>query len=137
MKVCSYCKIEKPIECLSRKGNGLQSVCKECHALYRKNHYKINKQKYIDKSSKWKTQQKIEFYNWLATKQCQLCGINDFRVLEFHHKDQTKEFEISQKVGLIKLSTLLDEIAKCSILCANCHRIETSKQFDYYSYMRV
>ena len=112
-------------------------MCKDCHALYRKNHYITNKQKYIDKSAQWKTQQKIEFYNWLKTKQCESCGICDFRVLEFHHKDEAKEFEISQKVGLVKLSKLLDEIAKCNMLCANCHRIETSKQFDYYSYMRV
>ncbi|MFM2340035.1 MAG: hypothetical protein RLZZ360_671 [Candidatus Parcubacteria bacterium] len=56
---------------------------------------------------------------------CERCGIRDVRVLEFHHRDsQTKDFAISDyyyhQFGTDRLN---QEIAKCAVLCANCHRI--------------
>lgn len=52
---------------------------------------------------------------------CAQCGYDRYDgALHFHHKDpSTKEFEIS------KISTSLErarlEVAKCILLCANCH----------------
>jgi hypothetical protein len=59
---------------------------------------------------------------------CVSCGIKDHRVLDWHHKDKlSKQFEISNiyaKSRLVSKKRLLAEIAKCELLCANCHRIE-------------
>jgi hypothetical protein len=42
--------------------------------------------------------------------------------LHFHHRDRvTKKFTISDKVGSSKRQ-LLDEIAKCDVLCPPCHQ---------------
>lgn len=57
---------------------------------------------------------------------CQRCGITDHRVLDLHHKDPSqKDTEVSNLVhtGFSK-KKILNEIAKCICLCANCHRIE-------------
>jgi hypothetical protein len=35
-----------------------------------------------------------------------------------------KEFNVSSKIGQRKLSSLMKEIDKCEVLCANCHSIE-------------
>lgn len=44
--------------------------------------------------------------------------------MDFHHIDPTtKEFNIGTNASVIGLQRLLDEIDKCAILCANCHRI--------------
>lgn len=55
--------------------------------------------------------------------QCELCGYSKcFGALEFHHKNPLeKEFDWS---SLRKRSwgTIVEELDKCSILCANCHR---------------
>ncbi len=56
---------------------------------------------------------------------CIRCGIADYRVLDYHHRDPgQKEIGLSwawkQRIG--KQATL-DEIAKCDLICANCHRI--------------
>ena len=61
---------------------------------------------------------------------CAKCGINDKRVLDFHHIDEsTKLFTLaSRRVAGYKKSTILEEIQKCEILCANCHRKEHIKE---------
>jgi hypothetical protein len=56
---------------------------------------------------------------------CKHCGNTDIRVLDFHHLDKhTKEVGLS---GIARKGwsneRILREIAKCEVLCANCHRI--------------
>ena len=51
------------------------------------------------------------------------CGISDWRVIEFHHRDPSqKERAISDMMGW-SWEKIEKEIAKCDPLCANCHRI--------------
>jgi hypothetical protein len=56
---------------------------------------------------------------------CTRCGISDYRVLDFHHLDKNgKEGGISATVAKNwGVERILQEIAKCELLCANCHRI--------------
>lgn len=54
---------------------------------------------------------------------CQLCGYNRCRsALELHHVNPTeKEFHISRNTNLA-WSKMKEEIKKCVLVCANCHR---------------
>jgi hypothetical protein len=54
---------------------------------------------------------------------CSQCGYDENPwVFEFHHKDDNKEFQISDvSFGWDRIKGELD---KCDMLCANCHRIE-------------
>lgn len=46
-------------------------------------------------------------------------------VMHFDHLDaKTKKFNISKKLHC-SLRVILDEIAKCELVCANCHAIRT------------
>lgn len=57
--------------------------------------------------------------------QCCICGFNAFQeALEFHHVDPSqKEFGITDGGAVTKaLSKQLDEMRKCVLVCANCHR---------------
>lgn len=56
---------------------------------------------------------------------CVRCKIKDPRVLEFHHLDTTKkEFNIADYYySHYSFEKLEMEIAKCIIICANCHHI--------------
>ena len=58
-------------------------------------------------------------------KACRNCGNTDFRVLDFHHLDPTiKEGGLSHAVSSNwSKQRIAQEIAKCELLCANCHRI--------------
>jgi len=57
------------------------------------------------------------------TSGCKHCGITDYRVLHFHHRDPSqKSFNIGSGTTR-SLSKVKKEIEKCDILCANCHAI--------------
>ncbi len=62
-------------------------------------------------------------------KECLHCGFNKNPIaLDFHHLDKkTKFFRISQTSVKIDEKTLVEEMAKCIVLCANCHRIEEER----------
>lgn len=77
---------------------------------------------------------KAEILRYLATHPCIDCSESDPIVLDFDHQDQaTKSFAIAKAVNDVKnISVIMDEIAKCQVRCANCHRRRTAKQLGYW-----
>lgn len=66
--------------------------------------------------------------NWLRdykqTLRCARCGFSGWRALDFHHRDpKQKNFDVASLLRGNSLGSIQSEIAKCSALCANCHRI--------------
>lgn len=59
------------------------------------------------------------------TLKCSKCGFDHPAALHFHHLGE-KTTEISKMVRGFgaSLNTVLAEIDKCAVLCANCHAIE-------------
>jgi len=59
-------------------------------------------------------------------RKCSRCGIKDFRVLCFHHKNRLeKDTEIAAMLAYgASLDSIKIEIKKCILLCGNCHMIE-------------
>lgn len=57
---------------------------------------------------------------------CERCGCSDPAVLEFHHReDEEKTMDVGTMVTYGHgTESLADEMDKCDILCANCHRRE-------------
>lgn len=55
---------------------------------------------------------------------CQQCGESHEACLDFHHRDpKTKLFQLTaQKIGNRSQRSIDAEIAKCDVLCSNCHR---------------
>ena len=61
---------------------------------------------------------------------CVKCGYDRCkRALSFHHRtDETKKFGLSQVLATCRSKAkVLAEIAKCDLLCANCHMELTCK----------
>lgn len=68
---------------------------------------------------------------YLGRHPCSDCGESDPRVLDFDHLPmQAKRFEISRAVNASTRSwaAILREIAKCEVVCANCHRRRTAQR---------
>lgn len=60
-------------------------------------------------------------------KGCMDCGYNAHpAALEFDHVSGTKLFNIGEQVGKRSREKLWEEIAKCDVVCANCHNIRTA-----------
>lgn len=137
MKTCPTCKKnETETEFGTRKRRGKvypNSHCKTCTRIKSKKHYEENKQSYIERSKLRNERDKkliTDFLYEYTRNGCKICGIKDFVCLEFHHRDPSeKEIEINKLVrNCSSIQNLKQELAKCDILCCNCHRKETAKQ---------
>lgn len=55
---------------------------------------------------------------------CLHCKIKDPTLLDFHHLEPEKKlYNISEMVKRgMAIDLILDEMAKCIVLCSNCHR---------------
>lgn len=122
MKKCTSCEAEKPLtefhKC-SRWADGLQKHCKDCHKQLNQSHYKKNTKAYIARavSQQKEVQELVRFIKEEAS--CSVCGDSHWWRLAFHHVDpQEKDIEVSKIKSLPALKT---ELAKCIIVCHNCH----------------
>lgn len=117
--------------------DGLNIYCKVCLREYRKAEYarkrehiirqqKINSEKYI-------TRNRDFVVGYLKDNPCVDCGESDIICLEFDHVRGSK----IAGVGLMisngwSLNKIKDEIAKCEVRCANCHRRVTAARGGWY-----
>lgn len=90
-------------------------------------HYLANKQLYLSRR-KIRTDEAIAFVNSYKQREdvvCVNCGEGRWQCLEFHHRDpKTKYKGIAVMVrNGSSIEKILLEIAKCDVLCANCHKI--------------
>ena len=66
---------------------------------------------------------------YLETHPCVDCGESDPVVLEFDHVRGEKVMDIAgMKARAASLFTIDNEIAKCDVRCANCHRRKTAQE---------
>lgn len=61
---------------------------------------------------------------------CTDCGVRyPYYVMEFDHLDsETKEFNVSAGITRASYERLMAEIAKCEVVCANCHAERTHQR---------
>lgn len=129
MQKCRYCELDKPSECYKPAKYKPAVVCLDC--LANPEIKKAQQRKHKDKN---RLKQRLLIYNFLLEHPCVQCGETDPIVLDFDHLDpKEKSFNVSKAInhsgkGIIK------EMEKCQVLCANCHRRKTAKQFNHFRY---
>jgi hypothetical protein len=139
LKVCTVCKEEKSIIEFNKnkiKSDGLQTQCRDCGKKKSINYYNSNKEYHkqitVERHKKQSIALQQYVYNYLLKNGCFDCKENDPRCLDFDHQRDKKQC-ISRMVNNgCAFSTLLEEIEKCVIRCANCHRKKTAKDFNWY-----
>lgn len=148
-KVCPCCKEEKAIVDFKMK-KGRPTYCRYCWNHYKKGRRKVkglytrdpltNKtslteehKKEVKRRSRKKHREKIEAYiaDILQNASCHDCGIRNIIVFQFDHRDPSlKTSDISRLIGNAKsLKLIQEEVAKCDVVCANCHCIRTANVF--------
>jgi hypothetical protein len=136
-KKCSKCKLVKPISewgLNKKQSDGLQTCCKECTRQLNNKRYKesqSHRDRIKNNNKNTRIKNKKNVWNYLLEHPCVDCGESDPVVLEFDHL-RDKEFIISRGVSVRSWDSIQNEILKCEVRCANCHRRKTSKQFGHY-----
>ena len=100
------------------------AVRKAKHAEYSKTYYEKNKAQIIKTKAARKKELTVQFAAFKATKTCTKCGESHPAALDFHHlisKNTNKKVYKLVSDGH-HWPRILEEITKCIVLCANCHR---------------
>lgn len=123
-KLCTRCKQTKPVSKFQKRGKGYQPHCKLCHRANCADHYKRNKAVYKNRAAAFKLSMVVWFNEIKSKLKCSRCPETHQSTFDFHHKDPSTKLEtVSNLVARGKSrEIILAEIAKCEVLCANCHR---------------
>lgn len=72
-------------------------------------------------------QKKREFIRDAKKKPCTDCGVQyPYYVMQFDHVSGVKKFNFSSAhVDFKRFDQIIDEIAKCEVVCSNCHAART------------
>jgi hypothetical protein len=130
-KRCSKCTTPKPVSEFNFKNLALgkrHSYCKECCNNLTRSHYRSNKRQYLDRNARVNARHRAIIRS-AKSQPCVDCGVEyPYYVMDFDHREgATKSFILSD-VPRATSKTLLREIEKCDVVCANCHRERTHQR---------
>jgi hypothetical protein len=134
-KRCSKCGEVKDLTEFHRNAStrdGLQRSCKPCQLAYLKSHYWRNRQYYLDKARRRNRLERAlfkELIRSLKSVPCADCGgVFPPWVMTFDHVRGTKLFDVGRGFWGTR-ARILEEVAKCEMVCANCHADRTYRRF--------
>lgn len=127
-KKCSKCKRELSLDNFrwKNKSKGIRhSQCRDCQKESDKKFYLENESRRVTVRGIADSQKQRNILIVDELKKCGCCKCGEVRsyVLDFHHVDPTtKDDSVSHLLKTASVEHLLEELSKCIVLCANCHR---------------
>ncbi|HEV8469132.1 MAG TPA: hypothetical protein VGR46_05945 [Candidatus Limnocylindria bacterium] len=139
LKKCGKCGLVKPLSMFPFKDRPLGkrgSKCLACTAAYSREHYKRNRAKYLKKAHKNRQRgyrkNKELVLAYLLEHPCVDCGESDPLLLEFDHRERASKIDAVARLAQYRpWRSVIAEIEKCDVRCANCHRRRTARQFGW------
>ena len=138
MKVCYCSQQEKPLTefPLNRtRSDGRAGMCRECKKVYNASYYKRTKERHNparrERVRRVRAEAGEKVYQYLRSHPCVDCGETDIVVLEFDHQSDKVAGICEMILAGKDWSTILSEIAKCEVVCANDHRRRTAVAFGW------
>ena len=141
MKHCVTCLEWKDEEDFNWRYKNLgqrHKICRECQKQHQKKWYRNHKSHHIENVAQYRKELKIQVRNfvweYLKNHPCVDCGEDDPVVLEFDHRSgEEKRMEVSKLInGGYSVDKVKDEISKCDVRCANCHRRRTAVEQKWF-----
>lgn len=127
-KTCSKCNCVLSIDQFAWKSKSKgtrQSRCKQCYSAYNRAYYASGeKDKQKKRTIEYTKSLRDRFQVWKSTQVCAVCGETSPECLDLHHVDPSqKDDEIAKVISSTgSWKRIEDEMAKCVVVCANCHR---------------
>ena len=142
MKKCKTCNEDKDLDEFHKdkaRKDGLKGSCKMCAGSKAKNWRRNNRTRdsrsAIARKKKYRDRNQSFIANYLKENPCVSCGEANIVVLEFDHLRDKKHNLCSMVSGVptgYSLHTIKEEVAKCQILCSNCHKKKTAKDQNWW-----
>ena len=140
-KRCGTCKLTLPLEAFSTRRASRDGRQNRCRACFRADYLANQSARKAAAAATARVKldshrERLQLY--LADHPCVDCGEDDIRCLDFDHRvPSDKLANVSQLVSLhVRWQRILDEIAKCDVRCANCHRKRTAEQQQSWRHLR-
>lgn len=134
-KRCCTCKQVKPLtefNKLKKAKDGRQYSCRECNKAYHYANWDRHMIQIRERKRERVGDNQKRMIEYLLSHPCVDCGETDILVLEFDHL-RDKRFSLSRLVaGGFEWDYILEEIARCEVVCANCHRRRTARRARNY-----
>lgn len=133
MRRCARCGERKPGDAFHWWRGKAHGYCRACRVAYNAEWYAANRKRHIEKV-RANTRRYIERNHALVAaikdQPCADCGVRyPPYVMEFDHVSGVKLRTISEMVRSgASVESILAEIAKCELVCANCHRVRTARR---------
>jgi transposase-like protein len=129
VKECPNCGRQLPLSEFGIRTNGKpQHWCRVCHRSYQRSYYLRHKTYYVGLQNE-RVERNRQMIRQAKAVPCADCGQRyPPYVMDFDHRPGEKKcFNLSIAAGQTRLSwkKMMAEIAKCDIVCANCHRQRT------------
>lgn len=133
MKTCPKCERvlqESSFSWRNKKAGTRQSWCKDCTRIRDAKSYSEGRRRgsKIEQARAIRKRNQDYVFAILCNSSCTDCGNTDPRVLEFDHL-RDKVFNVAQMQSY-SLKRVQEEIDKCEVVCANCHKIRTYSRLD-------
>ena len=112
--------------------NGTMPLTGEARRAYAKEHYAKNREKYAEARKRFRAKRMAALNEIKAQRgPCVDCG-GTFHpyAMDFDHVGDDKVKDVSDLIQCASWQAVLDEIAKCELVCANCHRVRTYNRFE-------
>lgn len=121
-KKCLSCNKRRSVNAFRLRGDKPRGTCRECENSQNRKRGLSLRAKVLD---------------YLRSHPCIDCGEDDPVVLEFDHikKKGKKKSGVAELVKKgYSWEVVEAEITKCEVRCANCHRLKTAKENNYWIY---
>jgi len=97
---------------------------KRKHKEYSRKHYEANTEEVKQRTADKKKEKRKEWDTFKRTLKCTKCGFSHPAALDFHHIDPSqKDRAVSYFHTQGQFKRAYQELEKCMVLCANCHRV--------------
>lgn len=136
---CSDCQTEKAIDEFVWKNKALGTrtgICKGCQRIRSKRNYENNRSYYLNKNSENRKAITTKLVKLKIEKGCVDCQEKHPACLDFDHVTGNKVADISKLIDHGWLA-VEQELQKCVVRCANCHRKRTAIMLNWYSSLQV
>lgn len=126
MKTCCGCKTEKAFADFHRRGDGYQALCKVCRTASDAARYASDPAGFQARHKRHRAEIQVWLWDLKRSKPCTDCGQSFHPIaMQWDHVGTDKSGNISDVAKRWGKKRLLAEIAKCELVCANCHAVRT------------